>query len=159
MKVLLPSVAVTTLLLVSSAFAGSNKVCNEFSVISTGEFRQAQTIDVDASGADSPGDKRIGSRVLVDGDGNKVGQRFWVGIYHEFGPDGKDLRRTTEVVNVLKAGAVFSTKLRVGGKDLPSKINGGTGEFSGATGTVKVSHEGKLNIYKFRVNCPDPKGS
>ena len=143
----------------AGAFAAGEKECQEFDVISTGEFRQTQYVDLDESGTNSPGDKLIGFRVLVDSDGNRVGERYFTGLIHEISTDGKDVRRTTEVVNVLQAGAIFTTKQRVAGLDLPSKINGGTGDFTGATGTVKVTRDGTNNVYHFRVNCPAPKAS
>ncbi len=151
--------ALVTLLSVNSAFATDADKCTVFSVVSTGEFRQIQQIDVDESGDKTPGDKLTGFRVLLDEEGNKVGDRYFIGLFHEFGPDGKNLRRTTEVVNVLKTGAIFTTKEKIGGKDLPSRINGGTGEFAGATGTVMVSRKGTSNVYEFRVNCSQAKDS
>lgn len=143
----------------AGAFADDAKACKEFDLVSTGEQRQVQYVDLDESGGNSAGDKLIGFRVLLDTAGNRAGERYFVGSIHDVSADGKDIRRTTEVVNVLKTGAIFTTKERLAGKDLPSRINGGTGEFTGATGTVKVRRDGTSNVYHFRVNCPDEKAS
>ena len=53
-------------------------------------------------------------------------------------------------------GAVFTTKQRVAGSDLPSRITGGTGVFVGATGTVKVRRDGVSNVYQFNLTCGGP---
>lgn len=143
----------------TTAFADGHTQCNKFNVYSTGEFRKTSLADLDESGGISAGDRVIGFRVLVDADGNKVGERFFTGHYLEVGANGEDIRRTTEIVNVLKTGAIYTTKERISGKNLISKINGGTGEFDGAKGAVKATKDGKANVYSFRLNCPEPKAS
>lgn len=151
--------ALAVLVSATGALATGEMQCQEFDLISTGEFRQIQYVDLDASGGKSVGDKLIGFRVLLDADGSKVGERFFIGSIHEVSADGGDFRRTTEVVNVLQAGAIFTTKDRVAGKDLLSRVNGGTGDYAGATGSVKVTREGTRNVYHFRLNCKRPNPS
>lgn len=144
----------------ASANAASAKTeCKEFQVISTGEFRKIHYVDLDESGGTSAGDRMIGYRVLQNEAGDRIGERFFTGLIHEVNAQGKEVRRTTEVVNVFPEGAIYTTKERVAGVDLPASINGGTGTYAGVTGFVKVSRAGTSNVYHFRVSCPPQKAS
>jgi len=157
-----PFFVTLTAAVASSAFASEEPLiaeCKVFDAISTGEHSSSSNIDVDESGGPSVGDKTIGHRVYVGADGNKVGDRYRITRALKIGAVGSTLERSTEVVNVFSDGTIFTTKDRIDGKDLPSRINGGTGAFLGATGSVKAMRDGRQVVYKFRVNCPQAKDS
>ena len=149
------AIALSALLSTTGAFGAETKTCKEFDVFSSGDARQTQYIDLDGSGGNSAGDKLIGFRVLEDANGEKVGERYFTGMIHEVDAEGKEIARTSEVVVVLKTGAIYATKERIKSGDLHAKIIGGTGEFLEATGREEVSRNGTSAVYHFRVNCPD----
>jgi hypothetical protein len=135
-----------------SAIAQDGK-CQPFDAHSSGEFRERHSQDLDGDGALSKGDKRIGHRVLQDAQGNKIGDRYYATTTLVVDANDKEIDRVTETVNVFGEGAIFATKQRVSGKDLPSNIIGGTGIYAGAQGTVTVERDGKANVYHFEVTC------
>ncbi|MCP4383269.1 MAG: hypothetical protein GY798_17935 [Hyphomicrobiales bacterium] len=131
-------------------------LCEPFDVYSSGEFREARSIDNDGDGSLSAGDKRVGHRVLQDADGNKIGDRYYATTTEEVDADGKETVRFTETVNVIGDGVIFATKERIGGKDQPSTITEGTGGFAGVKGTITVDRDGPANVYHFNLTC-DPE--
>lgn len=135
------------------------KECKEFIAIGSTEVREMHYIDVDGNGTKNAGDRLIGHRALLNSSGKRIGDRYFTTILHEVSASGDDIRRTAEVINAFSEGTIFTTKERIGGKDLPSNIHGGTGEYAGATGTVKIVRDGEATQYHFRINCPSLKDS
>lgn len=151
--------ALLTTLAVSAAHADDKLACQEFDIGSTGEFREQHLVDADMSGAKSAGDRLVGQRDLVDASGNKVGVRHYVGLIKEVTADGKEWRRTTELINVLQDGAIHGTKELINGKFKTTEIIGGTGAYVGVTGSEKSSVKDGLTTYHFKLNCNEPDPS
>lgn len=144
---------------VSSAFADDKSACREFDIGSTGEFREQHLVDADMSGGKSAGDTLIGRRDFVDAKGNRIGVRHYVGFIKEVANDGKEWRRTTQLINVLPDGAIHAVKELVNGKFKTTEIIGGTGAYVGVTGTEKSSVKDGLTTYHFKLNCDEPNPS
>lgn len=139
----------------TSAMSAEGHLCQSLDVYSSGEFREAHAIDIDGEGTVSAGDKRIGHRVLQDTSGAKIGDRYYATTIRAVDEKGYAVSRFTETVNIIADGAIFTTKERIGGKDMTSKISGGTGRFAGARGTVSVERDGSENIYHFQLTCEE----
>jgi hypothetical protein len=90
---------------------------------------------------------------LQDASGTKIGDRYYATTINEVDAKGYAVSRFTETVNVIGDGVIFTTKQRIEGKDLPSKISGGTGSFAGARGNISVERDGPENIYHIQLTC------
>ncbi len=150
------ALAVAGIVLFSSgARAEETKDCVLFDIYSSGEGRLNQDIDTDGNGTLSAGDREIGYRVLTDANGKKIGERHFVALVTGVDGAGKETARNTDVIVSLEGGALYLLKQKVDGKNLNALILGGTGRFTGATGTEATSADGQKNVYHYRVNCKE----
>lgn len=154
------AVVLTLPMLASPALAESGAGCRDFSFVSTGEHRERFLSDLDESGEMSAGDKLLGRRDLVDEKtGEKIGERYFVGHVHEVNAEGREWRRSTEIINVLSEGTLFATKQLINGKWKVTEVTGGTGIYAGVKGTETSTKVDGSNVYRVQLNCSKPEPS
>ncbi|MEM8840319.1 MAG: hypothetical protein AAGD47_00950 [Pseudomonadota bacterium] len=151
-------------LIASSLFAhgalSSEPVCENMNLASPTNTRSVEFKDVDGSGSDSrtTGDMHIGSRLLLNQNGDEVGIARWISVSH-----GPNVTLST-VVFEFGSGQLFATTLYDSGGTanvktygvigkLEGAITGGTGEFLNARGRYELVTDSDDHRYIIEVNC------
>lgn len=131
--------------------------CVPFTLTSDPSTRTVQHVDAGHGGL---GDLRIGQR-LVYQDGELRGEKHWVGMILGTGPDAPALfnrvwrlddgdihaRQMTGTISLPQD----TSRPSIGDGD--AVILGGSGDYTGASGTVRVDLEGTSVTYIFEIDC------
>ena len=148
---------------IASTSVSAQETCSPFTLVSTGEGRSVEYIDIGVEGS-SRADKRIGVRDLTAQDGSAVGQARWILTVLEPKGEGSGASYIDWVFS-LPDGVLFAKGLKAvtSAPDDTSKqssdnsdqfaIVGGTGVFAGARGTHTKSLDGLKEIYSIEITC------
>jgi len=157
---IVPTAAFICLALASVSRADDAPACGSFSL--TGGEKGVQVVDNGPVGA-STGDVRAGWRKLVDKDGKTVGEVHFVATVTDPGTVSHGDVLTSQyfiafgkdwisAVSLYELPDASDTSQRAG--DATLVVTGGTGTFSGASGTI-VIQAGDPPTYVFKLTCGD----
>jgi len=129
--------------------------CGSFDLV--GGDKATNILDNPPEG-NSPGDVRIGYRELQDGDGNSVGEAYFVNTLLRLGEEDDHLF-AGDIRILLPDGVVIGTltfqRSNVIDQSTPALtviVSGGSGAYEGASGTVEVG-SGETPSFAFRLVC------
>ncbi len=150
--------AVASLAGPANAEGNDAPACGAFSM--TGGEKIIHVIDNDPIGP-SLGDQRIGSRQLLEAAGKVVGTVYYNSTVAAVEPDGSGGVLTSAYFISFADGWIATQSLYVlknawdtgqGAGDATLVVSGGTGTFSGATGTITLK-AGDPPTYVFDLTC------
>ncbi len=137
--------------------------CSPLTLVSSGETRSVEYIDIGAEGG-SIADKRIGVRGLAAEDGSPSGQLRWVlTVVKPYSEDGG--ASFVEGVFALPDGHIFirgflgignaPADTAIQSYDQPGQfaVIGGTGAYAGARGISSSTFDGMKETYHLEITC------
>ncbi len=155
--------AVTFALPIPSSLAGG--ACKPMTLTSDNTGRSVDYIDVKDDGT-GRGDMRIGTRRLLDEDGQVVGYRRWIAIALDNPPDASSKSEVfASLVLNLDNGQLHLQTLADTSRGIhetePSLLKpedtgvviGGTGAYEFARGSYQSFRDGEQRTYKLNIKC------
>lgn len=161
---LIKGMAVGALLAVLFA-GGASAACGPMVLLNVPSTIQLSFADLDESGKPSHGDKRVGEVHLTDGDGNHVGNYYWVATVHAVDSAGETTHMRADTFFVLDDGTIFNSVIHEPAVSLDNLdttvvpevtervITGGTGAYAGAKGTIDVTRDGMQFVFQLNMTC------
>ncbi len=149
--------------LFQSGAAFAVDLCGPTTLLGAAEGRQLTFVDHPPTGL-SIGDNRVGSRNLLDTDGNAVGRTSWIVTVLETG-EGDSLGSGAVTQHFeLSNGSIVAHYTYDARKSLDKTpptagqrqfaVTGGTGDFRGATGIIEYVLDDGSATYVFDIDCP-----
>jgi hypothetical protein len=135
-----------------SACGGDDELTERTLTLTEGKITETPSVDVPPTNKISTGDRLISSKPLFDEAGeNRVGR-----VYLDCAAvdDDQSVAMCTGMVNLEDGGLSFSETFDASANEEHiATINGGTGAYDGATGSLIAGVDG-TNEYEFRLFLP-----